>query len=70
MATSGNQLQVSLSLSLSLHVFYVLSTCFAREWVHELTSHDIANKNYTLEDVVLPVAGSSVILPGNKVKDK
>ena len=38
--------------------------------MHELTSEDIASQKYMLGDVVLPSAGTTTTLPGNKVGDK
>lgn len=38
-----------------------------RECVHVLTSHDIQSGGYSIEDVVLPLVGTSTVSPENKV---
>ena len=49
-----------------------LSCClpFPREWVHVLTRQDLESETYSVEDVVLPVIGTSTIFPANSVADK
>lgn len=41
-----------------------------REWVHVLTRQDLEQERYGLEDVVLPIMGSSTIFPDNAVADR
>ena len=41
-----------------------------RESVHVLTSRDIQSGRYSMEDVVLPIVGTSTICPENKVASR
>ena len=52
------------------HDFLYLSDWLCRELVHVVSSEDMERQAYSLEDVVLPVLGTSILYPHNRVADK
>ncbi len=43
---------------------------FYREYVHVLTQQDVESEKYSLDDVILPVLGTTTIFPANSVADR